>query len=56
MALINCSECEGKISDKSPACIHCGNPVTMPEPFIPEPIMFADLVDECGGDVCCLGL
>ncbi|MCL2036425.1 MAG: hypothetical protein FWG83_03450 [Oscillospiraceae bacterium] len=51
MALINCTECEAKISDKAPACIHCGNPITMPEPIIPEPIMFADLVDECGGDV-----
>ena len=27
MALINCSECEGKFSDKAPACIHCGCPI-----------------------------
>lgn len=28
MALINCPECGGKISDKAPACIHCGFPLS----------------------------
>lgn len=27
MALINCPECGKQISDKAPACIHCGNPM-----------------------------
>ena len=27
MALIKCSECGREISDKSNACIHCGNPI-----------------------------
>jgi len=26
MALIQCNECNGKVSDKAAACIHCGNP------------------------------
>ena len=27
MALINCPECSKEISDKAPACIHCGYPL-----------------------------
>ena len=27
MALIDCPECGGKVSDKAPACIHCGYPL-----------------------------
>lgn len=27
MALINCKECGSKISDKAPACVHCGGPL-----------------------------
>ena len=27
MALIECPECGGKVSDKVPACIHCGYPL-----------------------------
>lgn len=27
MALIDCPECGGKVSDKAPACIHCGFPL-----------------------------
>ena len=27
MALINCPECGKEISDKAPACIHCGYPM-----------------------------
>jgi len=27
MALIKCYECEKEISDKAPACPHCGAPV-----------------------------
>lgn len=26
MAIIQCPECGGKVSDKAPACIHCGYP------------------------------
>lgn len=29
MALIECPECGGKISDKAPACIHCGFPLDL---------------------------
>lgn len=29
MALIKCSECGGKISDKSDHCIHCGYPMRL---------------------------
>lgn len=28
MALIKCPECEKEISDKAPACPHCGCPLT----------------------------
>ncbi len=28
MSLYECSECGGKVSDKAPACPHCGNPAT----------------------------
>jgi hypothetical protein len=28
MALIECSECGKKVSDKAPACPNCGNPIT----------------------------
>lgn len=28
MALINCPECSGKVSDKSNICIHCGYPIS----------------------------
>ena len=27
MALIKCPECGGQVSDKAPACIHCGYPL-----------------------------
>lgn len=30
MALINCPECERQISDKAPACPHCGVPLASP--------------------------
>ena len=29
MALINCSECGKKVSDKAPACPSCGNPIAI---------------------------
>lgn len=32
MALIECGECSGKLSDKAPACPHCGAPPTTPPP------------------------
>lgn len=28
MALIKCPECGGQVSDKAPACIHCGYPIS----------------------------
>ena len=28
MALIKCPDCGGQVSDKAPACIHCGYPIT----------------------------
>ena len=31
MSLIPCPECQKEISDKAPACPHCGNPMTPPE-------------------------
>lgn len=31
MALINCPECGREVSDKAPACIHCGCPLTILE-------------------------
>jgi predicted amidophosphoribosyltransferase len=30
MALIHCSECSKEVSDKAPACPHCGNPLASP--------------------------
>lgn len=29
MALIKCPECKGKVSDKAPACPHCGCPISL---------------------------
>lgn len=29
MALIKCPECGGNVSDKAPACIHCGYPLSL---------------------------
>ena len=31
MALIKCPECGKEISDKAPACIHCGFPLSLVE-------------------------
>lgn len=31
MAIINCSECGEKVSDKAGACPHCGNPIKLNE-------------------------
>jgi len=28
MALITCPDCQNEVSDKAPACVHCGNPLT----------------------------
>ena len=36
MALIKCSECGREISDKSVACIHCGNPISVLKDKTPE--------------------
>jgi len=27
MAIINCSECSGKVSSQAASCPHCGNPI-----------------------------
>lgn len=32
MALIKCPECGSQVSDKAPACIHCGCPLQEPKP------------------------
>ena len=32
MALIKCPECGGQVSDKAPACIHCGYPLQESKP------------------------
>ena len=59
MALIKCYECEKEISDKAPACPHCGAPKEEQPPEIeeaeilegvavvdePEPITQATVVD-----------
>jgi hypothetical protein len=29
MALISCPDCQGKVSDAAPACIHCGAPLKL---------------------------
>ncbi|MDH0049649.1 hypothetical protein [Comamonas terrigena] len=30
MAIFNCPECQGTVSDKAPACPHCGAPIPAP--------------------------
>lgn len=32
MALIQCPECGGSVSDRAPTCPHCGFPLAAPEP------------------------
>lgn len=34
MALIKCPECGREVSDKAPACIHCGYPLAQPQPSV----------------------
>jgi len=36
MALIKCSECQGKISDKAVTCPHCGSPVAKNEEILAD--------------------
>lgn len=36
MALIKCPECGKEVSDKAPACIHCGYPLQNQQPIIPD--------------------
>jgi len=36
MALIKCSECEKEVSDKAPACVHCGCPIEVVEITVNE--------------------
>jgi uncharacterized membrane protein YvbJ len=28
MAMITCDECGEQVSERAPACVHCGNPIT----------------------------
>jgi uncharacterized membrane protein YvbJ len=28
MAMISCDECGEQVSERAPACVHCGNPIT----------------------------
>ncbi len=39
MGLVNCPDCGNKVSDKAPACIHCGrpHPAEAPEPVESTP-------------------
>lgn len=36
MALIKCPECGKEVSDKAPACIHCGYPLQKQQPIISD--------------------
>ena len=36
MALIKCPECGNEVSDKAPACIHCGYPLQEQQPIISD--------------------
>lgn len=36
MSLIKCPECGKEVSDKAPACIHCGYPLQNQQPIIPD--------------------
>ncbi len=49
MALINCSNCKGEISNKAKACPHCGQPVIPIIPVVEEPKPF--LCEECGSEI-----
>lgn len=40
MALITCPECGKQISDKAPACIHCGCPVEVSQSKIEEIVLY----------------
>jgi hypothetical protein len=60
MALINCPECEARISDKAVACPHCGYPLatahkgeSMREefPFMTPLAQFAEIVSRTMRDV-----
>ena len=33
MALISCPECGKEVSDRAPACIHCGYPLSSAAPY-----------------------
>jgi transcription elongation factor Elf1 len=45
MALIECPECGGKISDKAPVCIHCGYPLQESKE---EPVQQIQYCPYCG--------
>lgn len=36
MAIMNCNECGGKVSDKAGSCPHCGNPLKLEEIYNDE--------------------
>ena len=47
MALIHCPECGKEISDKAPACIHCGYPLSPVSPEQTEPDRFILFLSYC---------
>jgi hypothetical protein len=60
MALINCPECEARISDKAVACPHCGYPLPSGEqgeplrtelPFLAPLAQFAEIVSRTMSEV-----
>lgn len=42
MALIKCPECGGQVSDKAPACIHCGYPLSTINTLQPEKLILSE--------------
>lgn len=47
MALIHCPECGKEISDKAPACIHCGYPLSPTPSEATEPDRFTLFLSYC---------
>jgi hypothetical protein len=44
LALISCPECNREVSDKAPACVHCGFPIPV------EKVTVRKLLEQNGGD------
>lgn len=53
MALISCPECRREVSDKAPACPHCGYPINMggrpARPPLSESSVLSKAVGAIGG-------